>query len=143
MPLAVIQSSSVNTPSPRRVSWALKPAWSAPCCRTSPVKIMALSKSWYRLYPLGISGICLEYQRIADWWQLLGVPQKDHREISKWLVIVWACLLEAFADHGEYFLTGHALLIYEYQANIAECVQHAFQPLTMQWQTFAHANSNV
>ena len=29
LPLQVIQSSSVNAPSPRRVSWALKSAWSA------------------------------------------------------------------------------------------------------------------
>ena len=42
------------------------------------------------------------------------ISSEDHRQIYKWLVlVVWACLLEAFADHGEHFLTGHALLIYE------------------------------
>ena len=84
------------------------------CCRTSSVKSMDLSNSWYRLYPLGLMPFALHSLRIADWWQLLEVPQEDHRDISKWLaLVVCACLLEAFADHVEYFLTGHALLIYE------------------------------
>ena len=47
---------------------------------------------------------------------------------------MWACLLEAFADHGEYFLTDHAFLIYEEYVNVAECILHALQPLPMQWQ---------
>ena len=59
LPLQLLQSSSVNTPSPSRVSCALKSAWSAPCCRTSSVKVMALSKSWYRLYPLGLTAFAL------------------------------------------------------------------------------------
>ena len=68
-----------------------------------------------------------ESRKITDWWQLLEITQDDQREISKWLVpVVWACLLESFADHGEYFLTDHALRIYEEYANIAECVLHAF-----------------
>ena len=60
LPLQVIQSSSVNTPSPRRVRWALNSASSAHCCRTSSVKVMALSTSWYRsLYPLGLMAFAL------------------------------------------------------------------------------------
>ena len=47
--LQLLQSSSINIPSPRRVSCAPTSAWSGPCCRTSSVKVMALSKSWYIL----------------------------------------------------------------------------------------------
>ena len=39
----LLQSASLNTP--RRVSWSLKPAWSAPCVRTSSVKVTDLSKT--------------------------------------------------------------------------------------------------
>ena len=41
-PLQLLQSYSVNPPSPRRVSWALKSAWYVPCCRRSSVKLMVL-----------------------------------------------------------------------------------------------------
>ena len=50
LPLQLLQSSSVNTPSPKLVSWDLKSIWSAPCCRTSSVKVMALSKRGYILW---------------------------------------------------------------------------------------------
>ena len=51
--ITVLQPSSVNTISPRRVIYPLESDWSAHCCRTSSVKVMALSKIWYVLYPLG------------------------------------------------------------------------------------------
>ena len=35
---------------------------------------------------------------------------------------MWAFLLEAFANHGEFFLTDHALVIYEAYVNIVEDV---------------------
>ena len=56
---------------------------------------------------------------------------------------MYACLLEAFADHDEYFLTDHALLIYEAYANIVECVMCVFQLLTRQWQNFARTNRHT
>ena len=59
LPHQLLQSSSVNTPSPRLVSWALKSVWSAPRYRTSSVKVMVLSKSGYVLYPLGLTAFAL------------------------------------------------------------------------------------
>ena len=47
-----------NTPSPMR-QLGSKSAWSAHCCRTSSVKVMALSKSWYRLYQLGLTAFSM------------------------------------------------------------------------------------
>ena len=44
--ITVLQPSSVNTISPRRVIYPLESDWSAHCCRTSSVKVMALSKIW-------------------------------------------------------------------------------------------------
>ena len=71
---------------------------------------------------------------------LIEVPQEDHRYILKWLVVVvWACLLEAFDDYGKYSLTDHALLIYEAYVNIVECVLYEFQLLTLKWQKLARA----
>ena len=52
---------------------------------------------------------------------------------------MWACLLEAFDDYGKYFLTDHALLIYEAYVNIVECVLYEFQLLTLKWQKLARA----
>ena len=52
---------------------------------------------------------------------------------------MWACLLEAFDDYGKYFLTDHALLIYEVYVNIVECVLYEFQLLTLKWQKLARA----
>ena len=51
--------------------------------------------------------------------------------------------MEAFADHVKYFLTDHALRFYEEYVNITECVPQAFQPVTMQWLTFARANREI
>ena len=57
--ITVLQPSSVNTISPRRVIYPLESDWSAHCCRTSSVKVMALSKIWYVLYPLGSTAFAL------------------------------------------------------------------------------------
>ena len=106
----VLQSSSVNTISPRRVIYALYSDWSAHCCRTTSVKEMALSKIWYVLYPLGSTAFALN----SRFSQIGGSCLTSPRYIPKRLVnVVWSCLLEAFSDHGECFLTGHALLVYE------------------------------
>ena len=108
--LQVLQSSSVNTISPMHVIYALEYDWSAHCCRTSLVKVMALSKIWYVLYPLGSTAFALNSRESQIGDSCLTSP----RDIPKLLVlVVWACLLAAFSDHGECFLTGHALLVYE------------------------------
>ena len=57
--ITVLQPSSVNTISPRRVIYPLESDWSAHCYRTSSVKVMALSKIWYVLYPLGSTAFAL------------------------------------------------------------------------------------
>ena len=57
--ITVLQPSSVNTISPRRVIYPLESDWSAHCYRTSSVKVMALSKIWYVLYPLGSPAFAL------------------------------------------------------------------------------------
>ena len=44
--ITILQPSSLNTMSPRRVICPLESDWSAHCCRTSSVKVMALSKIW-------------------------------------------------------------------------------------------------
>ena len=108
--ITVLQPSSVNTISPRRVIYPLESDWSAHCCRTSSVKVMALSKIWYVLYPLGSTAFALNSRES----QIGGSCLTSPRYIPKLLVlVVWSCLLEAFSDHGECFLTGHALLVYE------------------------------
>ena len=94
----------------RRVIYPLESDWSAHCYRTSSVKVMALSKIWYVLYPLGSTAFALNSRES----QIGGSCLTSPRYIPKWLVlVVWSCLLEAFSDHGECFLTGHALLVYE------------------------------
>ena len=40
-----------------------------------------------------------------------------------------------------FFVTDHALLIYEAYVNIVECVLYVFQLLTLQWQKLARATS--
>ena len=59
LPLQLLQSSSLNTPSPRLVSWTLKSVWSDYRCCTSSVNVMALSKSGFMLYPLGLTTFAL------------------------------------------------------------------------------------
>ena len=135
--IQLLKSSSVNTHSPGAslVPWSLHLA-------VAQVRWM-----WWHCqklaYPLGLRAFALNSgasHSLGSCWS----PQEGHREIFKWLVLfVWACLLEAFADHSGYSLTGHALLIYEEYGNIAECVMHAFQPLTTHWQTFARANWQI
>ena len=73
-------------------------------------QVMALSKIWYVLYPLGSTAFALNNRES----QIGGSCLTSPIYIPKWLVlVVWSCLLEAFSDHGECFLTGHALLVYE------------------------------
>ena len=78
LPLQLPHFSSVKTSSPRHVSWALKSAWSAPYSRTSSVKVMALSKSWYRLYPvmLGLTAIALNIRELPTGGSCLKSPKK-------------------------------------------------------------------
>ena len=44
--ITILQPSSLNTMSPMRVICPLESDWSAHCCRTSSVTVMALSKIW-------------------------------------------------------------------------------------------------
>ena len=89
--------------SPRLVSWALKPVWSAPRCRTSSVKVMSLSKSGYMLYPLGLTAFALNSEASQTGDSCWKSPKRTTKTFQMACPCNVGVPLEALADHGECF----------------------------------------